>query len=186
MKLSEIIAQADAYVPNTFTDAQKAGWLTEINNQFYETVKMPEVYTFPAVKGRAVYALPDYIQLRNIDRVTVGTAKYEPPFGDVPPGRNMWSADDFAGELTLTPAPFYDATGSIRYATAPRKDAYTVADLAGVSAQAPDAYHMAYVYGLAEKMALALDDLVKASNFGQQYHTNLAIAQANYRGGGSA
>lgn len=184
MKLDEIIALADKYVPNSgFTPADKVKWITEINNNFFEVVKIAQVYPFNAVKNTADYTLPATIDLRNIDRIIVGTSTYESlQLTEVPPGQNGWTYDEATRKLTLLPAPAYDAPSYVRYAK--KGTAAFVDTLLTASPEAPDPYHHLYALGLAEFMALAMDDVVKAQNYGQQYRSQLTIAQANYQRGG--
>lgn len=183
MKLSDIVTMASTYVQNNATETEYANWLTTINQHFFEVVKIPQIAYFNAVKDVAEYTLPVGIALRNIDRVVVGTAQYGSlQLADVPPGQNGWTFDEVTNKLTLSPAPSYNAQGYVRYAQKATAS-YTGADLT-VSPEAPEAYHHLYAYGLAELMAMTLDDMVKAQNYGQQYRSQLSIAQANYQRGG--
>lgn len=183
MNLTQIASIARGYVQNEYTDSEYAEWLTAINQHFFEVVKIPQVAFFDALKDVATYTLPAGIALRNMDRVIVGTAKYESmQLTDVAPGQNGWTFDETTNQLTLSPVPKYDAQGYIRYAKKASK-IYTASDMAELP-EAPAEYHNLYVFGLAEIIAITLDDMIKAANFGQQYNAQLAIAQANYQRGG--
>lgn len=182
MNLTQIASIARGYVQNDYTDSEYAEWLTAINQHFFEVVKIPRVVMFNALKDIASYALAAGIAVRNIDRVMVGTQKYESlQLTDVPPGQNGWTFDEATNKLTLSPAPKYDAQGYIRYAQKASKifNSTNMLD----TPEAPEEYHHLYAFGLAELIALTLDDTIKASNYGQQYVAQLAVAQANYQRG---
>lgn len=182
MNLQEIMDDASTLVPNSFTTAQRVLWLNDLNRVFYEVVKIPKVAILTAVAGTADYQLGTDTTLRNIDRVMVGTTTYRSfQLDDVPPGNNGWTFNETTQMLTLSPAPSYATSGHVRYFQT-SSTTFTTTTPATQTPDAPVAYHGTYVLGLAEKMALALDDIAKASNYGQQYRSLLNVAQANYMG----
>lgn len=187
MKLAEIMAEADVRVPNTFPDAQKVSWLNEVNYDFYSVVKIPVAASFTTVSGTADYVLSaasgSTIRGRQIDMVYVGTMVYRNFLYDpVSPGNNSFQFDEVTSTLTLTPAPAQSGlTGLIKYYKTPITS-FTSADLTVVP-DAPPEYHWVYVLGLCEKLAIAQDDIPRASNHGQQYRGQLAAVQAHYGGG---
>lgn len=189
MKLSELIAEADVRVPNSFTDAQKVSWLNEVNYDFFGVVKIPLSASFTTAAGSANYVLSaatgSAIRGRQIDRVYVGTMVYRNfLYDDVPPGNNTFQFDETTSTITLTPAPAQsDLTGLVKYYKTPVLS-FASANLT-VEPDAPSDCHWIYVLGLCEKIALAQDDIPKASNNGQQYRGQLTIVQANYGSGGA-
>lgn len=180
MNLQEIMDDASTLVPNSFQVSQRILWLNELNRVFFEVVKIPKVHFLSAIANTPGYALPNDVTFRNIDRVMVGTTIYRSyQLEDVPAGNTGWTFDDTTHQLTLDPAPAYASSGHVRYMQA----SVTTFIVTAPASQTPDApvpYQSSYVLGLAERMALALDDIAKASNYGQQYRALLAVAQSNY------
>lgn len=171
---------ASTLVPNAFTTAQKVLWLNDLNRIFFETVKIGKVSPFNALSGVSDYILTTDVALRNIDRVVVGTAIYRSlQLEDVPPGNNGWTFNETNATLTLSPPPPYATPAYVRYMQTP-VTVFTTTTPTGQIPDAPLAFHDTYVLGLAERMALSLDDIAKSSNFGQQYRSLLNVAQANY------
>jgi hypothetical protein len=180
MKLSEIIAEADVRVPNSFTDAQKVMWLNEINNEFFDVVKIPRTATFSTTAGTATYVLANGIRAKNINKVHVGNGIYGSfLYGNVPPGQNYHLFDDTNSTLTLAPAPTVAALqGIVKY--------YQVATTSFVSTaltvtpDAPAEYHWVYILGLCERIAKTIPDVSLANNYAADYQRNLVLAQQNY------
>lgn len=182
MLISEIIKEADARMPNSFSDAQKVTWLNEVNNDFFEVVKIPKVAYFDTRTAMNVYAIPGKIRSKTIDRVMVGSSVYESAqFGGMIPGRQTWSFDDDTGKLTLQPAPIDQEKGVIRYHKI--ADTTFVTTNTAVKPDAPEEYHWIYILGLCERIAKSMDDVVKANNYSADYRANLLIAQQNYQRG---
>lgn len=183
MDLTSIIAEADVRVPNSFDNAQKVSWLNEINNEFFDAVKIPKTAVFSTVSGTATVTLPTDVRGKNIERVNIGKGVY-PSFlyEDVPPGRGYHTFDDVGKILTIVPTPTAVLSGIVKY--------YQISTTTFISTtltaipDAPAEYHWVYILGLCERIANALDDIPRASNYGQQYRGQLAMAQANYAGGG--
>lgn len=180
LPLSSIIADADVRMPNSYDTAQKVSWLNEVNNEFFDVVKIPAVYPFTSNRSGS-YVLPATVRSKNVDLVTVGTRKYSSAqYEDLHPGRSYWTLNDVDQTLTIVPDPLTGENGMVRYRRIP-----TTTFVAGTLTAAPDApeeYHWLYILGLCERIAKALDDIVKANNFGIEYRNNLAIAQANFGG----
>lgn len=180
MNLQEIMDEANVLVPNSFTTAQKISWLNELNRTFFEVVKIPLLHFFSATAGTSSFTMPSTITVRNVDRVMVGTLIYRSfQMEDVPPGNAGWSLDETTYALTLHPAPSTTESAYVRFMRA-AATTYTTTTPASQTPEAPTAYHEFYIYGLAEKMALSMDDTAKANNFGQQYRSLLVVAQSNY------
>lgn len=183
LTITEIIAQADILVPNTNSNAEKAAWLNEINNKFFEVVKIPNTASLTTIAGTATYALTNAVRGKNIQKAHVGKSLF-PSFlyDDVNPGNNYHLFDDTTFILTLVPTPTQILPGIVRYF---RMATTTYIDSAPSLASNPDApseFHYIYVYGLAQKIAEAAEDLIKANNYGNQFIGNLSIAQQNYAG----
>ena len=182
MDLSTIISEADTRMPNAFDNAQKVDWLNEINQEFFDVVKIPKIIRFDAVTGGDSYILDSFVRSKNVDQVRVGSTGYASlQYEPVPAGRNFWTLDDDTHELIISPAPLADETGYVRY----RKIA-TTTFLVGTLTAVPDApseYHWIYILGLCERIAMAMDDIPKSNNFGAQYRNNLLVAQQNFQRG---
>lgn len=184
LTLQEIITEADVRVPNSFSTAQKVTWLNEINQEFFNIVKIPKTATFTTVAGTATAVLtPTDIRGKDIDKVHVGNGIYSSfLYDDVKPGRGYHTYDDTTRTITIVPTPTTALPGIVRY-----HQIATTTFVTGTLTATPDApieCHELYVNGLAEKMALSLDDMAKAANYGQHYRAQLTIAQANYSRGG--
>jgi hypothetical protein len=183
LDLTTIIADADLRVPNSFTSAQKVDWLNEINQEFFDIVKIPKTATFTTTDGTANYTLDTGIRAKNIDKVHVGKQLFLSfLYDDVPPGHNFYTFDDDTSKITLNPTPtVLGLSGIVKYF----KIATTSFSSNALSASpdAPSEYHWIYVLGLCERMAKAMDDVVKGNNYGNDYRGNLLIAQQNYQKG---
>lgn len=191
MNLAKIISEADGRVTNNFTSDQKLMWLNEINQEFFDVVKIPKAATFTTVSGQSSVVLtlpsnyiPTDVRGKNIDKVHVGKAIY-PSFlyNDVSPGHNYHTFDEETNTLTIVPTPTAVISGIVKYFRIA-----TTAFLAGgtdAEPDAPDEYHWIYVLGLCERIANAMDDVPRASTYGQQYRGQLSVAQANFGGGGA-
>ena len=180
LTLQQIIEQADKLVPNSESNADKVMWLNEVNNRFFEVVKIPQTETFTTAAGTATYSgLSAAIRSRNIDKVFIGKAVY-PSFlhEDVPPGHNYHIFND-DGSITIHPTPTQSGlTGIIRWHRI-ATSTYTTGNLNAMP-DAPGEYHYVYVFGLASKIAQALEDIVKHNNYEKSFVDNLLIAQQNF------
>lgn len=183
LTMTQIIAQADILVPNTNTNSEKMLSLNEVNNKFFEVVKIPKTTSFTTIVGTANYTLASGIRAKNIDKVHVGRGIF-PSFlyEDVNPGSNHHLFDDTTLAITLSPAPTQVLSGIVRYFRAATTTYVDTVDSLASNPDAPSEYHFVYIYGLAQKIAEAAEDLMKANNYGNQFVSNLAIAQQNYSG----
>lgn len=178
MKLSDIIAEADIRVPNEFTEPNKTDWLNEINQQFFDVVKIPQIETFTAAKGTSEYTLGAGIRSKNIDRVFVGNAVYDSfQYGNIKPGRGFWTFDDTTHKLKLSPSPLSNA-GVVRYFLI-GTTTFLSSNLT-VSPDAPSEYHWLYVLGLCERIAKAQNDVDLGNNYATDFINGLNVAAQNY------
>lgn len=181
MDLEAIIGDADTLIPSNYEDADKVIWLNEINHDFFEKVKIPLTVNFTTVKDQAAYSLNSNVRAKNIDYVKVGTSLYlNFFFENVSPGTNYHTFDEDTEKITLDPAPARSGvSGTVRYF----KIATTTFVTANLDQQSPDApteYHWIYTLGLCQKIAEAMDDIAKATNYGNRYNAAIAVAQQNY------
>lgn len=178
---SEIIADADVRVPNPFGVDQKIAWLNEINNEFFEIVKIPATASFVTVSGQDSYPLSGNIRTRNIFDVVVGTERFRSLLFDniIRPGMNYYDFNEQTGTLTLMPAPSRDGlVGRVRYYKVPGVS-FTSSNYISTEPDSPKEFHWIYVLGLCERIAKAQQDVRLAQNFEQDYHAALIIAQQN-------
>lgn len=179
LMLSAIIAEADARVPNAFDDAQKVSWLNEVNNEFFDVVKIPAVYPFTSNTSGS-YVLPTSVRSKNVELVIVGTRNYSSAqYAALNPGRNYWTLDDSNQTLTISPDPVTGDKGMVRYSKIPMTT-FVAGTLTAVP-DAPDEYHWVYILGLCERIAKAMDDVARGNNYAGDYRANLQIAQQNFQ-----
>ena len=178
--LQNIIEEVDSLVPNPFDNNKKIMWLNAINKEFFEFVKIPAVITLFTEAGRSVYPVPPDLHSRNVDQVQVGGAFYRNArYEDVNPEHNQWLADEKKKEIQLIPPPYVHGLRiAIRYA-ASWKSTFTTSGLTS-SPDAPEEYHDAYVYGLCERVAKAMNDVTMANNYGSDYREAILSAQQTY------
>lgn len=186
LTLTNLTAEADLLVPNAFSDAQKVVWLNEVNNRFFDIVKIPKTERFGAAAGAPDYILTGTdIRAKNIDLVMVGSMRYTSILsGPAQPGRATWDFDESARRLTLTPEPIDDDTGTVRYFRI-ATTTFLSTGTPGMNANpdAPPEYHWIYVLGLCERMAKAQNDIGLANNYATDFNAALTVAAQNFQKG---
>lgn len=178
---SDIIADADARVPNTIETPFKITWLNEVHSEFFEVVKIPATATFTTASGQDSYTLTGPIRSRNIVEVMVGTERYRSILFDqaLLPGFNYYDFDESTGTLKLLPAPSRTGLpGRVRYYRVP-ETVFTADNYTYVEPDAPREFHWVYVAGLCARIAKSMQDVRLAQNFDQDYRAGLLIAQQN-------
>lgn len=181
LTIEQIISEADTQVPNSFSQPQKIAWINEINQEFFEIVKIPKVFIGTINPNTPTMILPTTIRSRNVDYTTIGSSVYKPmQFEDVQPGRSFWYLDDLTNTMTINPVVSSSVYSNvvIRYF-----QVSTVTFLSTnqtVSPEAPAEYHWIYILGLCARIAKSIPDVTLANNYQQDYERNLAIAQQNY------
>jgi hypothetical protein len=179
LTIQQIINEVDTLVPNIFDAQKKLTWVNEINKEFFEIVKIPVVHSFTVSPGLD-NTLPSDVRSRNIDRVQVADSFYlSLQYGRVNPGHNHWFFDDITKTITLNPPPSLIKSAIVIYHKISTKT-FLIASIGTDSPEAPEEYHWIYVLGLAERVAKAMNDVSLANNFGDDYISQLSIAQQNY------
>lgn len=180
MDIQTIISEADARIPNAFTPGQKVTWLNEINNEFFDVVKIPKSAPITTVANSGTYVLPNDVRAKNIQKVIVGKSLY-PSFlnEDVAPGLNYHLFDDTGATLTLNPAPSAAAIPGIVKYNRVAITTFLVGTLTAIP-DAPAEYHWIYILGLCERIAKTMQDTILANNYANDYQKNLIIAQQNF------
>lgn len=180
LTLAQIITEADIRMPNTFDSAQKVSWINEVNQEFFDVVKIPLTTTTTTNTSGSYILTPTDIRSKNIDKVLVGTRYHDSlQYGELKPGRNSWDFNETTKTLTLSPDTMSGEKIIVRY-----NRIGTTTFVSGTLTAIPDApaeYHQIYILGLAERIAKAMDDAAKANNFAQDYRGSLAVAQANFQ-----
>lgn len=180
LSIQEIINEADIRVPNPFDSSQKVTWLNEVNNEFFEIVRIPKVYRFLIVGGTDTYNMPPSVNSQLVEIVRNQSVLYESvQYEVVSPGRSSWFIDDDTKKLILYPRPSINGEGVVLY----RKQADTSFLLSNLTARpdAPPKYHWAYILGLCERIAKAMNDVTLANNYASDYRNQLALAQEEFR-----
>lgn len=178
LTIQQVVNEVDTLVPNPFDPTNKVTWLNEINREFFEVVKIPAVYQFVTTAGVDLYTIPNTIKSRNIERVQTNQSLFKSmQHDDINPGHNFWLVEDTS--LKLHPSPSLTGEiGIIKYFQS-SKTTFLASDLS-VKPDAPEEYHWAYVLGLAERVAKAMNDVSLANNYGNDYRAQLSLAQQNY------
>lgn len=181
LTIQEIITEADILVSNALAVADKVVWLNQINQDFFNAVKIPKVARFTATSNQADYTLPNDVRAKNIDLVEVGILKYRDLQTDtVSPLQNTFSYDDSTYNLNLSPAPYQNGLrGIVRYHRI-ATTTFTSANLTA-SPDAPEEYQWTYIPALASWMANSQDDFVKGTNYDGQYKAAWNVAAQNYQ-----
>lgn len=179
MDLKTILEEADIRVPNAFSPAQKVDWLNEVNYEFFDIVKMPKVVKIASEPATTDYMLPFDCRKKNIRKVVVGSTYYRSmDYEEITAGYNWYTFDDPTHYLLLSSVPQIG------------QDVIVVYDIANTTPflatnmldepQAPPEYHWIYILGLCTRIAKAMNDVVLANNYDNDYKGNLAIAQQNF------
>jgi len=181
LTLQQIIDEAYTLVPNEVDVADQVIWLNQVNQDFFNVVKIPKIANFTTTRDLATYTLPSAVQQRNIDLVMVGVLKYLNLYEDaVSPLQNRYGFDDDTKTLTLNPAPYNSGLqGLVRY----RKIATTTFLSSNLNAvpDAPEEWQWTYIPALASYLAHTQDDEVKASNYEMQCRNAWNTAALNYQ-----
>lgn len=180
MNLQQIITEADTLVDNGYTTADKVSWLNAINQDFFSVVKIPKVVRFKSVENQAEYTLPSEVRAKNIDLVRVDYTDYRSMMeDDVQMFQNFWTFDVDTKKISLTPAPFQNGQGIVRYHRIATSN-FTSSNLT-VSPDAPNEYHWVYVPALCAYICKAMDDTEKAAMYENDYRAALNAAAQNYQ-----
>jgi hypothetical protein len=181
MNLQTLLDEADVRIPNVFSSAQKVDWLNEVNYEFFDIVKIPKTATLLLDGINDTYSVPANLREKNVRKVAVGSSFYRSMiYEDISASVNYYLVDESASQLTFVPKPrsgnaiiVYDQMGAVPF---------TASDLT-VSPEAPSEYHWIYILGLCVRMAKAMNDVVLANNYENDYKGNLAVAQQNFSRG---
>lgn len=180
LTIQQIINESDTHLPNVFETAQKVMWLNEVNNEFFESVKIPRTLFFDVWEGDDTYVVD--VKPKNIDKVVVGATEHLPfNYNDVRAGRCYWSYEDATKTMRLNPEPTADEKAIVRYYQSPHT-AFLTSNLTA-SPDAPEEYHWLYILGLCERMAKAMNDFARAANYGSDFRNQLVVAQQQYQRG---
>ncbi|MEF3312324.1 hypothetical protein PV433_25905 [Paenibacillus sp. GYB004] len=182
LTIQQIMDEADILVPNKVPTVDKVLQITEINRDFFETVKIPKLARFTS-STFSDYILVSDVREKNIDLVSVGMLKYRSLDGDaVNPLQPVYAFDDTTRTLTLSPAPYQSGLqGIVRYRRIGTVT-YTTGNLSATP-EAPEEYHGSYIVALASWLANTQDDSAKAANYEAQYRAVWNVAAQNYAGG---
>lgn len=180
LTIQQIITEADILVPNVLSTADKVLQLNQINQDFFNIVKIPKVSSFTTTVSSS-YTLPNVVRSKNIDYVKVGVLKYRDQLTDaVSPLQNVFTYDDDTHTLTLSPAPYQSGLpGIVRYHRI-ATTTFTPSVLSTVP-DAPEEYHWTFIPALASWMANTLDDTVKGAFYEVQYRDAWNSAAAGYQ-----
>lgn len=178
MDIKTIIDEADIRVPNAFSIDQKVDWLNEVNNEFFDIVKIPKVHSMATDGVVKDFTVPTDMREKNIRKVVVGSTFYRSMiYENVTTSFNYYILDEVTNKLALEPKPpvsklivIYD-----KIATNPFLATNTAAE-----PEAPKEYHWLFILGLCVRIAKAMNDAGLANNYENDFKNNLAVAQQNF------
>lgn len=178
MDLQTIISEADIRVPNAFSSDQKVDWLNEVNNEFFDIVKIPKVHNMTTDGVASQFTVPNDMREKNIRKVIVGSIFYRSMiYENVTTSFNYYVLDEATNKLQLEPKPpaskllvVYDKIAATPF----------LATNLTVQPEAPAEYHWLYILGLAVRIAKAMNDAGLANNYENDFKNNLAVAQQNF------
>jgi hypothetical protein len=178
MYLKTIIQEADVRVPNAFSNEQKTDWLNEVNNEFFDIVKIPKTNIINLTGATSIYNCADDVREKNVRKVVVGSTFYRSMiYENITDAFNNYTINETSHQIFFSPNPpagtaiiVYDRISTLNF----------VSDNLMVSPEAPLEYHWIYVIGLCVRIAKAMSDVALANNYDNDYKGNLAIAQQNY------
>lgn len=180
MNLQEIIDEADIRVPNAFSPTQKVDWLNEVNNEFFDIVKIPKSfnYTVPATPPATV-TVPTDMREKNIRKIVNGGTYYRSMiYENITTSFNYYTLDETANALTLEPMAKANSKLIVIYDKIPASP--FVSGTLTAEPEAPKEYHWLYILGLAVRIAKAMNDSALANNYENDFKNNLAVAQQNF------
>lgn len=180
LPLNDIIGEAGVLVPNDVNIIDQVVFLNSLNQDFFNVVKIPKIVTFEPIMDKESYQINNQVRQKNIDLVMCGVVKYSELNPDVPnPLQNTYSFDDETYVLSLYPSPYQNGLrGTIRYSRL-STTTFTSSNLTSTP-DAPEEYHYSFVLGLASFLANTQDDMIKASNYENQYKSMWNVAAQNY------
>lgn len=179
MNLSTIIEEADVRVPNAFSDAQKIDWLNEVNNEFFDIVKIPKLHQVQTDGIANNVTVPADVREKNIRKVIIGSTYFRSMiYENVTNAFNHYYLDETTNKLTLNPKPQAAQTVTLIYDKI--SNTPFISTSLTVEPEAPKEYHWLYILGLCVRIAKAMSDVALANNYESDYKNNLAVAQQNF------
>ena len=178
MTLQGIIDEADVRVPNAISAAQKIDWLNEVNNEFFDIVKIPKTSTVILSGATTMYSIPDDVREKNIKKVVVGSNYYRSMvYEEITAAMNYYLIWETSHQIELNPKP--PAGTAIIVYDRISATSFISTNLSAIP-DAPEEYHWIYILGLCVRVAKAMNDVILANNYDNDYKGNLSIAQQNY------
>lgn len=178
LTLQQIMNEADIRIPNAFSSAQKTDWLNEINNEFFDIVKIPKSTSVTTDGAASQFTVPADMREKNVRKVVFGSNYYRSMlYEDITGSFNYYTIDELNSKINYTPAP-PAGTSVIVYDAMPVTT--FVSTNLSVNPDAPAEYHWLYVLGLCARVAKAMNDVALANNYETDFKGNLAVAQQNY------
>jgi hypothetical protein len=111
----QILADIDARLPNSFTEAQKLAWLNDIQRKIAKYLEVEQTYDFVASSSME-YSMSTNIRVENIKHVYTGDST---KIADIC-STTVWTEHDFAGsedemsgyKYYVPDIPHYNSTGT--------------------------------------------------------------------------
>jgi hypothetical protein len=118
--LQDILTDIDARLPNTFTNAQKVGWMQDKLNEIWPHVALVDSFEFDTVANQYVYVLPEYTKVQYIDSVVISADT-----GDFIDQSTVWHEYAYQRpNITLAGYKYYDILGSLGISPVPDQSGY--------------------------------------------------------------
>jgi hypothetical protein len=189
--IQEILNEIDLTYRNTYTVAQKVGWMDTQQRQIFQKVpKESPPYIFTTIADSAFYALPDDCDRFGIKQVTIetkaGSERYDTltyvsleSNQEVGTGSRLYSV--LQNNLFLNPMPTAEDEGKKVYILYNhRPAALTIADLSATPELEED-FHELLLLGVLERIARARGEIEDKNNFATDFNILFADYEKMYK-----
>lgn len=175
MKVKEILEDADLLVPNALSQTHKIRYLNQIQKQLYRDFPGPlKSEAFQTAPGTSMYNIS--MQTDRVKSVFVNDQEYT--FKTTEDANVGYLYTFMDGELFIQPTPTEVLEGYVLYEGEP----VGIVGLEEEISFLPD-YHELFVLGLAQKLAMVVNDFKRAGEFEMRFRSLALEASIKLRKG---